>query len=98
MALEVLTAARSVRLVLGLPVLSEYAAAIREAMEDVTILAVLYGGLALAAAVAGPVGFLAVGGAWLLNENLGRPLWRLALAPSAAIVVVLAANLWDVIA
>ena len=47
--------------------------------------------------IAGPVGFLAVGIAWLLNENAGRPVVRFAVAPASAIVVVLAANLWEVV-
>jgi hypothetical protein len=97
MAAEVLASPRSIRLVLGMPVLSECAAAVREAMGDVTLLALLIGGAAVATAVAGPIGFLAVGAAWLLNENLGRPLWRIALAPSTAIVVGLAANAWHLI-
>jgi hypothetical protein len=97
MALEVLTAGRSIRLVLGLPVLSEVAAAIREAMGDVAQLALLVGGFGLAQAVAGPLGVLAMAAAWLLNENLGRPLWRLALPPTAAIAITLAASAWEAI-
>jgi hypothetical protein len=97
MAVEVTAASRSIRSVLELPVLSEVAAALREATGDVGLLAVLVGGLSLAGAVAGPLGFLAVGGAWLVNESLGRPLWRIALAPSAAIVAGLVANAWHVL-
>ena len=97
MAVEVLTASRSIKLVLGLPVLSEVAAAIREAMGDLSQLALLVGGFALVTAVVGPLGVLALAGAWLLNENLGRPLWRLALPPTAAIVIALAASAWDAI-
>jgi hypothetical protein len=97
MAVEVLSARHSMRLILGNPVLSETSSAVREAMGDVMLVALLFGGLLMAQQLAGAVGFLAVGTAWLLNETLGRPVMRFAVAPASAIVVVLVANLWEVI-
>jgi Protein of unknown function len=97
MASEVLTARHSIQLVLRLPILSESAAAVREAMGDVMLVALLFGGLLAANQLAGPVGFFAVGSAWLANENFGRPVMRFAVAPVGAIIVGLAANVWEVI-
>jgi hypothetical protein len=82
---------------MGRPRLSELSSAVRDALGDVTLLAMLVGGLSLAA-VAGPLAFLAVGLCWLLNEQAGAPVMRLAVAPTAALAALLAAELWGVIA
>jgi Protein of unknown function len=97
MAAEVLTAKRSFRVVLGSPVISETAAAVREAIGDVLLVSLMFGGLLMAEQLAGPLGFLAVGVAWLANENLGKPIMRFAVAPVGAIIVGGAANLWEVL-
>jgi len=98
MLAEVTARQRSTRLIMSRPVLSEIASAIRDALGDVMLLALLVGGLALAAAVAGPIGFLVAGAAWLLNEQAGRPVTRLAVTPLAALVVTLGAELWRIVA
>jgi hypothetical protein len=97
MTAEVSARRRTMRLVMSRPIVSELATALRDAIGDVALLALTVGGLMLAAAVAGPLGFLAAGAAWLLNEQVGRPVTRLAVTPAAAIVVALAAELWRTI-
>lgn len=97
MAIEVVGARRSAEVLLRRPAISRVAAATREALGDVMLIALLFGGLWMGAVLGGGIGVLAVGGAWLLNEQAGAPLTRLAVAPSAAILVGLAANLWQVI-
>jgi hypothetical protein len=94
MGAEVALRHRTMRLVMSRPVVSEIATALRDAIGDIALLALTVGGLALAAAVAGPVGFLAAGAAWLLNEQVGRPVTRLAVTPSAALVAAVVAALW----
>jgi hypothetical protein len=94
MAAEVTLAPRSCRLVMRTPALSETAAAFREAIGDVTHLALLVGGLMLGERLGGGVGFSAVAVAWVLNEGLGKPVMRMAVAPSAALLVGVCANLW----
>ncbi len=98
MLAEVAARHRSTRLIMGRPVLSEIASAIRDALGDVMLLALLVGGLALAGAVGGPLGFAVAGAAWLLNEQAGRPVTRLAVTPIAAIAVMLGAAVWGVVA
>jgi hypothetical protein len=98
MAGEVALRRRSTRLVMTRPVVSELATAIRDALGDVSLLALAVGGLALAAAVAGPLGMLAAGAAWFANEHLGRPVTRLAVTPAAAILVAVGAQAWSAVA
>jgi hypothetical protein len=97
MAIEALGAQRSVALLLRRPAISRIAGAMREALGDVTLLALLIGGFWMAALLGGGVGVAVVGVAWFLNEQSGSPVTRLAVAPSAAILVGLGANLWHVI-
>ncbi|HEX7291615.1 MAG TPA: YhfT family protein [Conexibacter sp.] len=98
MLVEIAAKRRTMQLVMRRPVLSESASALRDAIGDVMLLALLVGGLALAAGIAGPIGFLVAGAAWLLNEQAGCPVTRLAVTPMAAIAAMLGAELWRVLA
>jgi hypothetical protein len=98
MAGEVALRRRSMGLVMRRPVVSELATAIRDALGDVSLVALAVGGLALAAAVAGPLGMLVAGAAWFANEHFGRPVTRMAVTPTAAILVAVAAQAWDAVA
>jgi hypothetical protein len=98
MAGEVALRRRSTRLVMTRPVLSELATAIRDALGDVSLVALTVGGLLLASAVAGPLGMVVAGAAWFANEHLGRPVTRLAVTPAAAILVGVGAEAWMVVA
>jgi hypothetical protein len=70
---------------------------VREALGDVTLLALLFGGIWMGAILGNAIGALFVGAAWLLNEQRGAPVTRLAVAPTAALLVGLGANLWQLI-
>jgi hypothetical protein len=97
MAAEVAARHGSMSLVMRRPIVSELASAIRDALGDVMLLALLVGGLALSGAIGGAVGFLVAGGAWLLNEQVGRPVTRLAVTPIAALAVGVGAELWRLV-
>lgn len=97
MALEAAGAERLVPRLLARPGLSRTAAAVRESLGDVALVALLFGGLWMAVTLGGGLGLLAAGGAWVLNEQLGAPVTRLAVTPSAAIAVGLGANIWHLI-
>lgn len=96
-ALEALLAPRSLALVMRDPVISETAGALREAAGDVTLLALLVGGLLAGSVLGGPIGILAVAAAWFANEHTGRRVMRLAVGPIAALAVGLAASAWQAI-
>jgi hypothetical protein len=96
-ALEALLAPRSLELVMRDPVISETSAALREAAGDVTLLALLVGGLLAGSILGGPIGILAVAAAWFANEHTGRRVMRLAVGPMAAIAVGLAAAAWHAV-
>jgi Protein of unknown function len=97
MAIEILSLRRSVALLLRRPSISRLAGAVRESLGDVMLTALLFGGFWMAAVLGGGIGVAAVGAAWYLNEHSGAPVTRFAVAPSAALIVGLAANLWLVI-
>ena len=97
MAAEIGLRRRMVRLVMARPIVSELASALRDAIGDVALLALTVGGLVLAGAVGGSVGFVAAGAAWLANEQCGRPVTRLAVTPAAALLVAVAAEAWRAI-
>jgi Protein of unknown function len=97
MAIEATGARRLVGVLMHNPAISRVSAAVREALGDVMLLALLFGGLWMAAILGGGLGVLAVGGAWFLNEQAGAPATKFAVAPSAAILVGLGANLWQVV-
>ncbi|MFE9966801.1 YhfT family protein [Streptomyces sp. NPDC005525] len=83
-ALEIL-ALSSIGKVLGkLPSVRDSSEHLRSAIGDTLQLAILFG--SLMAAMGGGLGILVVGGLYLLNDAMGRPVVRMAAAPAAVIV------------
>ncbi|MFI8004895.1 YhfT family protein [Streptomyces sp. NPDC086010] len=73
--------------VLGrLPSVRDSSEHLRGAIGDTLQLAILFGSLMAANAMGGGLGILLVGGLYLLNESMGRPVVRMAAAPAAVIV------------
>ncbi|WP_405499783.1 YhfT family protein [Streptomyces anulatus] len=73
--------------VLGrLPSVRDSSEHLRSAIGDTLQLAILFGSLMAANAMGGGLGILVVGGLYLLNEAMGRPIVRMAAAPAAVIV------------
>ncbi|MET8402264.1 YhfT family protein [Streptomyces sp900116325] len=85
-ALEVL-ALSSIGKVLGkLPSVRDSSEHLRSAIGDTLQLAILFGSLMAANTMGGGLGILVVGGLYLLNDAMGRPVVRMAAAPAAVIV------------
>ncbi|MCL7381842.1 YhfT family protein [Streptomyces sp. 35G-GA-8] len=85
-ALEVL-ALSSIGKVLGkLPSVRDSSEHLRSAITDSLQLAILFGSLLAANVMGGGLAILIVGGLYLLNEAMGRPVVRMAAAPAAVIV------------
>ncbi|WTL17330.1 YhfT family protein [Streptomyces sp. NBC_01506] len=85
-ALEVL-ALSAIGKVLGkLPSVRDSSEHLRSAIGDALGLAILFGSLMAANVMGGGLGILIVGGLYLLNESMGRPVVRMAAAPAAVIV------------
>ncbi|MFJ2705502.1 YhfT family protein [Streptomyces sp. NPDC087428] len=73
--------------VLGkLPSVRDSSEHLRSAIGDTLQLAILFGSLMAANAMGGGLGILVVGGLYLLNEAMGRPIVKMAAAPAAVIV------------
>ncbi|MGW7091847.1 YhfT family protein [Streptomyces sp. NPDC054874] len=73
--------------VLGkLPSVRDSSEHLRSAIGDTLQLAILFGSLLAANAMGGGLGILVVGGLYLLNESMGRPVVRMAAAPAAVII------------
>ncbi|MFJ8824489.1 YhfT family protein [Streptomyces sp. NPDC102467] len=73
--------------VLGkLPSVRDSSEHLRSAISDTLQLAILFGSLMAANAMGAGLGILIVGGLYLLNEAMGRPVVRMAAAPAAVIV------------
>lgn len=73
--------------VLGrLPSVRDSSEHLRSAIGDTLQLAILFGSLMAANAMGGGLGILVVGGLYLLNEAMGRPVVRMAAAPATVIV------------
>ncbi|MFE2497356.1 YhfT family protein [Streptomyces scopuliridis] len=84
-ALEVL-ALSSIGRVLGkLPSVRDSSEHLRGAISDTLQLAILFGSLLAANVMGGGLAILIVGGLYLLNEAMGRPVVRMAAAPAAVI-------------
>ncbi|MER8068666.1 YhfT family protein [Streptomyces sp. NPDC094034] len=84
-ALEVL-ALSSIGKVLGkLPSVRDSSEHLRSAITDTLQLAILFGSLLAANVMGGGLAILIVGGLYLLNEAMGRPVVRMAAAPAAVI-------------
>ncbi|MFH9122844.1 YhfT family protein [Streptomyces globisporus] len=73
--------------VLGkLPSVRDSSEHLRSAIGDTLQLAILFGSLMAANAMGGGLGILIVGGLYLFNEAMGRPVVKMAAAPAAVIV------------
>ncbi|MDX3854426.1 YhfT family protein [Streptomyces sp. AK02-01A] len=84
-ALEVL-ALSSIGKVLGkLPSVRDSSEHLRGAITETLSLAILFGSLLAANVMGGGLAILIVGGLYLLNEAMGRPVVRMAAAPAAVI-------------
>ncbi|OUZ09045.1 permease [Aeromicrobium sp. PE09-221] len=66
---------------------------IRNAITESLSLAILVGSLMAGLAMGGGLGIALVGGLYLLNESMGRPVVRMAAGPAAVIVSGIALNL-----
>ncbi|NEB77065.1 permease [Streptomyces sp. SID14478] len=69
-----------------LPSVRDSSEHLRSAISDTLQLAILFGSLMAANAMGAGLGILIVGGLYLLNEAMGRPIVRMAAAPAAVIV------------
>ncbi|MFI2214434.1 YhfT family protein [Streptomyces sp. NPDC020141] len=85
LAAEVLALSAVGRILGRLPTVRDSSEHLRAAITDTLQLAILFGSLMAAAAMGGGLGILVVGGLWLLNEAMGRPVVRMAAAPAAVI-------------
>ncbi|MEU5973779.1 YhfT family protein [Streptomyces sp. NPDC047315] len=95
-AIEVLALSYIGRLLGRLPTVRDSSEHLRSAITDTLQLAILFGSLMAANAMGGGLGILVVGGLYLLNEAMGRPVVRMAAAPAAVLVggVVLNVLYW----
>ncbi|GAA2322836.1 YhfT family protein [Streptomyces kunmingensis] len=75
-----------------LPSVRDSSEHLRSAISDTLQLAILFGSLMAANAMGAGLGILIVGGLYLLNEAMGRPVVRMAAAPAAVIVGGIALN------
>ncbi|WP_330173387.1 YhfT family protein [Streptomyces sp. NBC_01498] len=85
-AVEVLALSAIGRLLGKLPSVRDSSEYLRSAIGDALGLAILFGSLMAANVMGGGLGILVVGGLYLLNESMGRPVVRMAAAPAAVIV------------
>ncbi|MEE1793776.1 YhfT family protein [Streptomyces sp. BE308] len=92
-ALEVLALSYIGKLLGKLPSVRDSSEHLRSAISDTLQLAILFGSLMAANAMGGGLGILVVGGLYLLNEAMGRPIVRMAAAPAAVIVGGILLNL-----
>ncbi|SDU47192.1 YhfT family protein [Jiangella alkaliphila] len=75
------------------PSVRESADHIRHAITESLSLAILVGSLMAGLAMGGGLGIALVGGLYLLNESMGRPIVRMAAGPTAVIVGGIVLNL-----
>ncbi|MEV5600724.1 YhfT family protein [Streptomyces sp. NPDC052299] len=92
-AAEVLALSYIGRLLGRLPSVRDSSEHLRSAISETLQLAILFGSLMAANAMGGGLGILVVGGLYLLNEAMGRPVVRMAAAPAAVIVGGILLNL-----
>ncbi|WLQ36543.1 YhfT family protein [Streptomyces castrisilvae] len=92
-AAEVLALSYIGKLLGRLPSVRDSSEHLRSAITDTLQLAILFGSLMAANAMGGGLGILVVGGLYLLNEAMGRPIVRMAAAPAAVIVGGILLNL-----
>lgn len=86
MSLEVLLLSALGKWMQRWPSIRESADHIRNAITESLTIALLVGSLMAALAMGGGFGLAIVGGLYLLNESLGRPVVRMAAGPAAVIV------------
>lgn len=75
-----------------LPSIRDASDHLRDAIGKTLEIAILFGSIAAAATMGGGLGMALVGGLYLLNESLGRPIVRLAAGPSAVVVAGVVLN------
>ncbi|NED16456.1 YhfT family protein [Streptomyces sp. SID9124] len=92
-AAEVLALSYIGKLLGRLPSVRDSSEHLRSAISETLQLAILFGSLMAANAMGGGLGILTVGGLYLLNEAMGRPVVRMAAAPAAVIVGGILLNL-----
>ncbi|MFE7463932.1 YhfT family protein [Streptomyces sp. NPDC057499] len=92
LAAEVLLLSRLGRLLGAFPSVRDSSEHLRGAIGDTLGLAILFGSLMAADTMGGGLGILVVGGLYLLNEAMGRPVVRMAAAPAAVVVGGIALN------
>ncbi|MFJ9178616.1 YhfT family protein [Streptomyces sp. NPDC102360] len=85
-AVEVLALSYLGKFLGKLPSVRDSSEHLRSAITDTLQLAILFGSLMAANAMGAGLGILIVGGLYLLNEAMGRPVVRMAAAPAAVIV------------
>lgn len=85
-AAEVLALSWIGRILGKLPSVRDSSEHLRSAIGDTLQLAILFGSLMAANAMGGGLGILVVGGLYLMNEAMGRPVVKMAAAPAAVIV------------
>lgn len=84
-AAEVLALSGIGRLLGRLPSVRDSSEHLRNAITETLGLAILFGSLAAANAMGAGLGILLVGGLYLLNEAMNRPVIRMAAAPAAVV-------------
>ncbi|MDT3727626.1 YhfT family protein [Streptomyces sp. DSM 41972] len=92
-AVEVLVLARLGKLLSVFPSVRDSSEHLRNAITETLALAILFGSLMAANTMGGGLGILVVGGLYLLNDAMGRPVVRMAAAPAAVIVGGVVLNL-----
>ncbi|WP_131735564.1 YhfT family protein [Actinomadura roseirufa] len=75
-----------------LPSIRDASDHLRNAIGKTLEIAILFGAIAAAAKMGGGLGITLVGGLYLLNESIGRPVVRLAAGPAAVVVAGIALN------
>lgn len=85
-ALEVLALSYIGKFLGRLPSVRDSSEHLRSSISDTLQLAILFGSLMAANAMGAGLGILIVGGLYLLNEAMGRPVVKMAAAPAAVIV------------
>ncbi|MHC5262122.1 YhfT family protein [Streptomyces sp. UC4497] len=85
-AVEVLALSYIGKFLGKLPSVRDSSEHLRSAITDALQLAILFGSLMAANTMGAGLGILIVGGLYLLNEAMGRPVVRMAAAPAAVIV------------
>lgn len=92
-ALEVFMLRRANDVAMRYPYIRTTADHLRNALYTTLELGLLGGCLLIGAQSLGAVGFAVIGGLFMANEALGRPIIRMAAAPSALLIAVLLLNL-----